>query len=126
MTQPNAFYITAENAEPVAHPLTLEAMQQSVGGYICPAFTVDGPDGHSLTGYVDDEGAINGATLTAILDNGTPLFGPLLITGLDGGGETVPLTPTDMDWIEERLTLVLLASSDRETIDACWRLTLRD
>ena len=125
MSTPNAFLITATDAEPVTHPLTLEALQASVGGYICPAFTVDGPDGHALTGYVDDEGAMYGNPVTIFLD-GTPLCGPMLIAGLDGGGETVPLTPADMDWIEERLDYVLIMNPSTNDVQTLWRLTLRD
>ena len=122
----NAFLITDTTADPVAHPLTLEAFQASVGGYICPAFTVDGPDGHAITGYVNDEGLLIDLPLTLVTDRGGYFAGPVIIAGLDAGGETVPLTPTDMDWIEERLTYVMMIDPNHEGFYTCWRLTLEE
>jgi hypothetical protein len=110
--RPNAYLITADSAEPVAHPLTLEAMQETVGGYITVAFTIEGPDGHLLTGYVNDEGLLIGLPIVTILDNGTQLAGPCLITGLDSAGDTVPLTDADFDFLEQRAELMYATRRD--------------
>jgi hypothetical protein len=108
-----AFLIDTDRAEPVAHPLTLDAMQETVGGYIEPAFTVPSPQrrGYCLTGYVNDSGLIDGLPLTCFLDGASnPLAGPLLICGLRyEDGETAPLTIEELDWIDERTRLVMMA-----------------
>lgn len=124
---PNALLITTDGAVPIYHALTLEAIQETVGGYIDVGFTVDGPDGHALTSYVHDEGLLIGLPLTTVTDTGAYLVGPCLIVGLDGGGETVPLTSADLDWLEERTGIIYaLKSDDRRAVDAVTHLALTE
>lgn len=130
-TQPNAFLITATGADPVAHPLTLGAMQSTVGGYIEPAFTVASPTrkGYAVTGYVNDSGLIDGLPITALIayedSNGAhPLSGPLLVCGLDTtNGETVPLTLDEIEWVQRR-TYLYAAGGTPESFAAIHLLML--
>ncbi len=109
----NAFLIDTTDARAVDHPLTLEAMQATVGGYIEPVFTIDSPTrpGYALTGYVNDSGLIDGLPFTCFLDGASnPLAGPLLICGLRyEDGETAELTAEELDWIDKRTRLVMMA-----------------
>lgn len=109
----NAFLIDTTSAHAIDHPLTLEAMQSTVGGYIEPVFTIDSPTrpGYALTGYVNDSGVIDNLLPTCFLDGQSyPLAGPLLICGLRyEDGETAPLTAEELDWIDKRTRLVMMA-----------------
>jgi len=109
----NAFLIDTTSAHAIDHPLTLEAMQATVGGYIEPVFTIDSPTrpGYAITGYVNDSGLIERLPFTCFLDGSPdPLAGPLLICGLRyEDGETAGLTVEELDWIDERTRLVMMA-----------------
>lgn len=121
-SQTNAFLITPDRAEPVAHQLTLESMQDTAGGYIEAAFTVPSPhrNGFAVTGYVNDEGMINGLPVSVALRYGNsrevhPLAGPLLICGLDTRtGETEPLTSQELAWLLQRVTLLKAVGTNGE------------
>lgn len=125
---PNAFMIESDHAAPVAHALSLDALQSSVGGYIEPAFTVASPtrSGVAVTGYVNEEGILLGLPVTVLLSrrpfargqqaHGTPLCGPMLICGLDERtGETVGLDASELEWIADRLTLLVAYGADGVT-----------
>lgn len=106
---PNAFLYSIDTAEPVTHALTLDALQQTVGGYIEPAFTIPSPtrDGYALTGYVNDSGAIDGLPVCVLTSTTGALAGPMIVCGLNyGDGETVGLTPEELDWLDERTRMV--------------------
>ena len=109
----NAFLIDTTSAHAIDHPLTLEAMQATVGGYIEPVFTIDSPTrpGYAITGYVNDSGLIERLPFTCFLDGSPdPLAGPLLVCGLRyEDGETAPLTVEELDWLDERTRLVMMA-----------------
>jgi len=82
-------------------PVSVEAMPQDqlkflqakVGGWI----TTVGIGLPGITGWVDDEGLLKGKAinLRATLLCGQHLAGDLVLTGVDGGGETVAI-PTDL------------------------------
>jgi len=101
---PNAYLIDSTRAEAVTHPLTLAAMQETVGGYITPAFTVPSPTrpGFAVTGYVNDEGILMNLPVTLVhTESDDPLCGPVLICGLDETtGDTTPLDAAELDWIK--------------------------
>jgi hypothetical protein len=107
---PNAYLIDSTRAEAVTHPLTLAAMQDTVGGYIAPAFTVPSPTrpGFAVTGYVNDEGILMDLPVTLVhTESEDPLCGPVLICGLDETtGDTTPLDADELDWIKSRLRLL--------------------
>lgn len=106
---PNAYLIDSTRAEAVTHPLTLAAMQETVGGYIAPAFTVPSPTrlGFAVTGYVNDEGIWDLPVTLVHTESDDPLCGPVLICGLDETtGDTVPLDAAELDWIKSRLRLL--------------------
>jgi hypothetical protein len=109
----NAFLVDTTSAHAIDHPLTLEAMQSTVGGYIEPVFTIDSPTrpGYAITGYVNDSGVIDRLPFTCFLDGSPdPLAGPLLVCGLRyEDGETAPLTVEELDWLDERTRLVMMA-----------------
>jgi hypothetical protein len=110
----NAILINDNGVTPVEHALTLDALQESVGGWICPAFTV--PSCHKgsrrITGYVDDEGLLKELPLTAVRIHPMgidPLVGPMLVTGLDANtGDTVPLDAEEIQWFLNRLEIAVL------------------
>lgn len=77
------------------------ALQQIVGGYIEPFFTIPSPEGNGdLTGYVNEEGLM----MQLPMDFGVvhspdyivPLAGDAVITGLTDEGETRGLTETEV------------------------------
>lgn len=107
---PNAYLIDSTRAEAVTHPLTLDAMQETVRGYIAPAFTVPSPTrpGFAVTGYVNDEGLLYDLPVTLIhTESDDPLCGPVLICGLnETTGDTAPLDAAEIDWIKSRLRLL--------------------
>lgn len=113
----NAILYTDTRAELITHALTLDAMQESVGGWICPAFTIPSPRGGSfaITGYVDDEGLLKELPLTALRvhpEGRDPLVGPLLVVGLDQStGETVPLTDAEIRWFAMRMKVAVLQNN---------------
>jgi hypothetical protein len=135
MTEPNAFLITTDSAAAVAHPLTLETMQASVGGWIEPVFTEPSPvasraaGGFAITGYVNEEGMLIDMPVCAMLTYGdhiAPLAGNLLVCGLDTRtGETAALTPEELNWIEAH-TMLLAAAGKGGTIRAVHLLSLAD
>lgn len=111
----NALIIDSNGSQAVHHPLTLKALQTSVGGMITPAFTVQSPtEGRSITGYVDDEGLLTGKLMTLVLDNGSMLAGPCVITALDDDGETQPLNGRELAWLRERITLLAQMEIENE------------
>ena len=107
---PNAYLIDSTRAEAIEHPLTLAAMQDTVGGYIAPAFTVPSPTrpGFAVTAYVNDEGILIDLPLTLYhTESEDPLFGPVLVCGLDETtGDTAPLDADELAWITGRLRLL--------------------
>jgi hypothetical protein len=106
----NAYLIDTDRAEAVDHPLTLAAMQETVGGYIAPAFTVPSPTrpGFAVTGYVNDEGILMDLPITLVhTESDDPLCGPVLVCGLDETtGDTAPLDAEELAWITSRLRLL--------------------
>lgn len=119
----NAILIAPNTApQTITHDLTLEALQASVGGgYIDVAFTVPSPrPGRAITGYVDDEGLLNGLPLTAFRVSGehrAPLVGPIIVVGLDrANGETVPLTKVEIDYFLSRTLVADLVSLNDGTV----------
>lgn len=127
----NAFLFDTTSAAPVSHPLTLAALQETVGGYIEAAFTIPSPtrqaEGIAVTGYVNDEGLIIGLPVSVLLGNAThmqPMAGPLLVCGLDTrSGETVPLDAEELDWIEQQ-TMLLAAGGQRDAFTVVHLLKL--
>lgn len=113
----NALLMNENGVKPVEHDLTLEAMQASVGGWICTAFTV--PSCHKgsrrITGYVDDEGLLKNLPVTALWvhPNGIDrIVGPMLVTGLDDDtGEAVPLDAEELQWFINHLQLVAVRNN---------------
>jgi hypothetical protein len=90
-------------------PDTLESLQEIVGGYIEPMFTVTSPYGNgSITGYVNADGIAEQLPLTIGIvhqfefgdrDNyyTAPVFGNLVITGLTHDGESRDLTAQEIE-----------------------------
>jgi hypothetical protein len=104
MTTANAILLDDTGLSEITHPLTLDGLQQSVGGYIAVAFTIPGPTrGRSITGYVHDEGLLIGLPPT-LYYRGQWLVGPCIIVGLDRAGETVGLTADDIAFMRDKLT----------------------
>jgi len=125
---PNAFLFSLDNAEPVTHALTLEAMQATVGGYIEPAFTIDSParPGYALTGYVNEEGLLEQLPVAVLTSINGPLAGPMLVCGLEyASGDTAPLTPEELDWLASRTRLLAAAGTGGTTKRALHALDLR-
>lgn len=125
---PNAFLYSLDNAEPVTHALTLDALQQTVGGYIEPAFTIPSPtrEGYALTGYVNEEGMIDGLPVCVMTSTNGQLAGPMLVCGLNwNDGETVGLTPEELEWIEERTRVVAAFGANGAVTYAVHALDLR-
>jgi hypothetical protein len=98
-----AILITAGVLSVVETPGKLEDLQKFVGGYIESGFTVASPDGksRSITGYVDEEGLINGKVREFYgvdVDGFKNAFvGPVIIIGLnERTGATVGLSETEI------------------------------
>lgn len=121
----NAILYSDTKCEPLTHALTLDAMQESIGGWICPAFTIPSPrgKGFAITGYVDGEGLLKELPLTAVRvhpEGRDPLVGPLLVVGLDqNSGETVPLTEREIRWFTMRMKVAIL-QNNHEVRQAWW------
>lgn len=125
---PNAFLIDATTAGPIAHPLTLDALQATVGGYIEAAFTVPSPTrkGYAVTGYVNDEGLLIDLPVSVITSNAGPLAGPLIVCGLNlKDGETAALTAEEIEYLTERTHLLGAAGTLNGSMQAVHALDLR-
>jgi hypothetical protein len=125
---PNAFLIDATTAGPIAHPLTLDALQATVGGYIEAAFTVPSParNGYAITGYVNDEGLLVELPVSAITSTNGPLAGPLIVCGLNlSDGETAALTAEELEYLTERTRLLGAAGTLGGAMQAVHALDLR-
>ena len=89
-------------------PDSLESLQQIVGGYIEPIFTVRSPYGNgSITGYVNEDGIAAQLSLNIGIvhrfESGkrdqyhsAPVFGNIVITGLTDDGEGRSLTAMEI------------------------------
>ncbi len=89
-------------------PNTLESLQEIVGGYIEPIFTVPSPyENGSITGYVNEDGIAEQLPLTIGIvhqfESGkrdqyhtAPVFGNLVITAVTDDGGSRSLTPEEM------------------------------
>ena len=111
----NALLIDSAGIHEITHPLTLDAMQATVGGYIDVAFTIDGPiRGRSITGYVNDEGLLIGLDPVLYVEQSRQtLVGPCLVVGLNTrNGETVPLDAEELAFIQGNLRRGVVATSD--------------
>jgi hypothetical protein len=81
-------------------PDTLDALQDVVGGYVEPFFTLPSPTGAgSITGYVNEEGLMMGLPMAFGVvhskDYIVPLAGDAVIVGLSDDGESRGLTPEE-------------------------------
>lgn len=126
-----AFLIDSTSAAPAAHSLTLAAMQETVGGYIEPAFTLPSPTradaGIAVTGYVNEEGLLLSLPIASVIWDGAttqPLAGPMLVCGLDQNtGETVPLDAAEIAWLDDHCYLIRAVGS-LESVQAVHALDL--
>lgn len=98
----------------VATPPSLSKMQEIVGGYIAPAFTIPSPmgKGREITGYVNDEGLCIGLPQFIIMTGiggYQGLAGNMLILGLSKTGKTVTLHPDEVSFMMKRIRIITLA-----------------
>jgi hypothetical protein len=103
VTNINAIVVNRNGAFPAVHPLTLNTLQATVGGYIELLFIVPSPfDGYPrcLTGYCCEEldpDALPTLTTVDVDGNKSVARGPVVIAGLDAStGQTVPLTADEI------------------------------
>ena len=123
---PNSFKITKDSAEPVDIPMTLEAMQEIVGGYIEAAFTIPSPfgKGRAVTGYVNEEGMLLGLD-TFMTFNGRPFCGPCIVIGLDyNSGESIPLSVQEIEWIKSGCKEMAVVTIPDLEVSKMFNLTL--
>lgn len=110
-----AILISGGHLSIVETPGKLEDLQRYVGGNVEAGFTVDSPDGkgRAITGYVDEEGLINGKTATGefygveVGEFKNAFVGPVIIIGLSRGGHTVGLSETEASAISLSIPRVL-------------------
>jgi hypothetical protein len=76
-----------------------QAIKKEIGGWMCSCFKVPGSNGGFIYGYCDDEFLLTGrkdwsVCLGATFRTDAPyaIGGPVVITGVTGGGETRSLT----------------------------------
>lgn len=83
----------------------LEDLQDIVGGYVEPAFTIESPEGNGcITGYVNEEGLMIGLPLAMGIFHSpeycVPLAGSMVICGLTDEGETRGLSAKEAERVE--------------------------
>lgn len=86
---------------------SLESLQEIVGGYIEPFFTLPSPVGSGeLTGYVNEEGLMHQLPISFGVIHApnyiVPLAGDAVIAGLNEDGETRGLTEAEADLLTKR------------------------
>lgn len=102
------FYVVAkhpgQDAEIIAHSLTLETMQNFVGGLIEFIFPPGLPEGVSVV--MNEEGKLEGLEPCFPIGDYDVAVGPALFVGSDGEGGTIGLTVAQatavMEWLGER------------------------
>lgn len=79
-------------SEPIVREIenSLEALQSLVGGYV-EALNFD-----TMTIYINEEGRMRGMPFNRFFA-GIPVVGPIVVTGCDEEGETISLSPRQVD-----------------------------
>lgn len=84
----------------------LDALQKAVGGYIDVVIRRIGAEGREYTIVCDDEGALRGREVTAVLRNYPALVGDLLILRNGVRKDFDSLTDDDLDYISRSMKML--------------------